>query len=263
MSLDQNIERASKILRALSDIAKGILIIGLLWVGYTALTSPQQMGEKLRDLRKAGVDVNKLEIDLPFLRIGASVFHALEATATAQVKTAAAQELSLSNPTAEAKLQEASASLAQVQSTIAQQAREIRAAAAAAGIVESVPATGWILVGFVASNGSMRILSDRIDPKDLSGLRVENGKVSGLTKLTLRFDAAVAQGDECIRVPMENVSSAAEVANLLPKIMLAGDPTKPLEVTRAEQCESRSKEVGSIVYAQVKIPPDRVLAVAR
>lgn len=259
MTVDQTLERISKVLAALGEIAKLTLIVGLIWLGYIVIAHPDKLKHALAGLQGAGVSVDKWEANLPFVKISGSVFNAAEAVATAQAKLVAAQAASPS-PAAAAELRTVSASLAQVQTAVAQQAREVRAAGARAGIVENVPATGWIYVGFIAANGFKK-LSDRIDPKDAQNLKLEGGKVTGLARLTLVLDASLAQGEECVRVSIDSLPNGAAAEALLPKVMLEHDVGKPLEVVRAETCKAAGD--GAYVWAEVKVPAERVLALAR
>lgn len=259
MTFDQSIERMAKILGVLGDLVKAILIVGLVWIGFVAVTKPETVKDSLKELRDSGVNVDKWEANLPLLKISGTVFNVADAVATAQAKVSAAQEAQPGR-SASPELLAVSASLAEVQSAMARHGREIRAVAARAGVVENLPKTGWIYVGYFSTSGA-RKLSDRVDPRDVRNLKIEGGNLAGLTQLTLKLDAWVAQGDECVRVAVDSVPDATAAAEMLPKIMLESDPAKPLEVLRAAPCKGPGE--GSFVWAEVRIPPDRVLAIAR
>lgn len=245
MSFESGLDRFSKVCASLGDVAKSLLTLTAFAGVVIAVVQPQW----IRSLANQFDFGTAAKFGGVLRSLNEPLFEALKALSDAQVATASATE---SN-----KLSTASSGLATAQEAVAQQAIQVLGLAERMGVPENIPTTGWIFVGYLM-DGRILPVHTHVAAADLRPTLVE-GKVAGISELTLRFDAEVTQASDCryVRVDDEPTPSAPRTST---RLILSAASGKPVRVLALDSCKGR---FGESVWAKIDVPRERVLIVSR
>lgn len=252
MSIEERLDKTARVFTLLFDIAKLAGLTTLILVGVAAIAFPSQVQGRLRALGLKIQQVDVLGVKLvqnETFDIANSLVDTKMSVDSAAVRLAAASGMSTEDrKAAEVAIAGARNSVLKIQDSLGKQESAIKDAKARSGVTSpALPSTGWIFVGRIAENGTY-IAAPRIDAKATA---ISNGVV---TSLMLKYDSPVAEnGDDCVRTDLKDVQPPSPNSV---QMLLQADPPAQLTVLSTAGC--RSVDGGKWLYANIKIPADRV-----
>lgn len=254
---NERIESASKLLAMLSDLAKFIGVSSLAFFAVAAIAAPEWTQKRLDAL---GWQIK--EVNAGFFRItvketvkaGNGVIRIAEGLTNTEISLAALQASLPKGPDASqqnAEILRAMSSVKAAQLALGVQADALASTGKAVGLIQDAPDMGWLYVGIFAANNDAKYISPRISP---NGIQRAGGAITGIL---LKYDTViVSNGDDCTKTSLKDVPMPDPNAPEREFTIVTPSESKPLEVIKVSECPSIGD--GKLIYAQVRIPTERV-----
>jgi hypothetical protein len=255
MTIEQNVEKFSKVLALLTDLMKFCVLVALTTFAIAAIANPSWAQKRLKALNLQVKEINFAGVKL----VASESFDVANLLVDTQINLeTASNQLSSSNSQsgtssslAEASVKAALKRVGEMQVAMGRQENAIKETAIQAGLpTPEIPKTGWIYVGRLSEGGTFTP-GPRIDPKETV---TSKGK---LVRLQIRYDAPiVSDGESCVRTQLSDFQppSADDLQRI--QVLLRAEPYAPLKVLVTAECPSAGN--GKWLYAKIEIAKDRV-----
>lgn len=150
-----------------------------------------------------------------------------------------------------AEVENALKNVRSAQQSLDQQSIAISRTGEIVGATQSIPESGWIYVGYYGDDATLKWLSDRLEKTQQV---LQSGR--DIKEIVLAYDApVVSDGNICNKVDIASVPTPDPNAPEREYTIVRGSPL-PLKVLAQIRCPAAGK--GSMLYAQVSVPKDRI-----